>query len=146
MRADLTKVNSALVIAYEAAKADWALIYPDRPEVVVTHGYRSNEEQTALYAQGRKTLKEVNALRAAVKWAAITEAENASIATRAKAGSSKHNEFPSKAIDIAFIADKKAHWDVQFFADFAKLIGRRNRNIKWGGKFPNLVDNPHFEL
>ena len=146
MRADLSKVEKALVIAYEAAKQEYELLYPDRPKVVVTHGHRSEEEQAALYAQGRQTLAEVNALRAMVKWGPIKAEENKNKVTYKKFGTSKHNLLPSKAIDIAFVDKAGAHWDVQMFRDFAKLIGRKNRNIKWGGKFPTFIDNPHFEL
>lgn len=42
----------------------------------LTQGNRENDEQAALWAQGRLNLTAVNVLRAKVNWAPITNAEN----------------------------------------------------------------------
>lgn len=55
----------------------------------ITMGVRSDEQQDALFAQGRKPVDQVNALRAKVGWAPIQPSENR-IVTKAKAGYSWH--------------------------------------------------------
>src|SRR5574343_1544593 len=82
--------------AYEFAKAEYQRLYPNDPQPFLTCVYRSNEEQDALYAQGRTT--------------------KGKIVTNAKAGQSKHNFKPSKAFDIGFITlQKTLSWDNKLF-------------------------------
>src|ERR1700747_1206674 len=59
---------------------------------VIGSGMRTNEEQDALYAQGREGLKEVNALRVRNKMHPITSAENTQSVTNARGGQSNHNK------------------------------------------------------
>lgn len=98
-------------------------------------GYRSNEEQDALYAQGRT--------------------KPGKIVTMAKAGQSKHNFTikgvpASKAIDCVpmrygkpvwgntSLEDKELWLDV---ADIAKSVG-----LNWAGEWRRFKEFPHFEI
>lgn len=61
---------------------------------------------------------------------------------------SKHNQFPSMAVDIAFVP---IDWnDIDKWKDFGKnvlaIAENLGINVRWGGHFTNLFDGPHFEL
>jgi peptidoglycan L-alanyl-D-glutamate endopeptidase CwlK len=98
----------------------------------ITHTYRSDDEQNALYAQGRtKPGRKV---------------------TNAKAGQSAHNftvaGIPaSKAFDIAIKNDDGSlNWDTAH-EDWRKagMIGVA-LGLNWGGAWKSFKDYPHFEL
>lgn len=112
-------------LAFKAACNEWRAAHADRPQPFVTCTYRSREEQDTLYAQGRTTPgKRV---------------------TNAKAGESKHNFFPSQAIDIAFKAyNGELDWSDSLFRDFAVLM--KKYGTQWGGDWHSFKDTPHFEI
>ena len=56
----------------------------------VTQGLRTDDEQDALFAQGRLPVDQVNALRAKVGWAPIQASDNLRPVTNAKPGYSYH--------------------------------------------------------
>jgi peptidoglycan L-alanyl-D-glutamate endopeptidase CwlK len=123
---ELKDLDSKLVNAYNLAKGIYANRYPNEPQPFITCTYRSNEEQTQLYALGR-TVK-------------------GKIVTNAKAGQSKHNSLPSKAFDIAFIGlDKKLNWNKKYFKMFADIVKEVDDTIEWGGVW-KFIDLPHFQL
>lgn len=88
----------------------------------ITSGFRSYDEQTALYNKGRTT--------------------RGSIVTKAKAGESYHNF--GVAIDVVQIVGKRANWD----SDQWQTIGEIGKSVgfSWGGDWKGFVDNPHFEM
>jgi len=132
----------------------------------ITCTARSIQEQTALYAQGRQSLDEVNRLRKAANMPDITEKENKKPVTWTMA--SKHivnlydnnpNNDKARAFDIALL-DKngKATWDVKISVNKNKIpdyeeagaIGEK-LGLKWGGRFKDKNGKPkpdysHFEL
>lgn len=119
-------LHKDLALAYEQAKEIFRARYPELPQPFTTCTYRSNEEQTQLYAIGR-TLpgKKV---------------------TNAKAGESKHNSLPSMAFDIAFIKlNNQLDWSKHLFAKYYEILKSINPNIEWGGNW-NFTDLPHYEL
>ena len=68
--------------------------------------------------------------------------------SKVKFPNSKHNSYPSKAVDAAPFP---INWkDVQSFKKLADIVKVKARGlgikIKWGGDFKTLVDMPHFEL
>ena len=114
----------------------WKDKYPNRAQPFLTCTYRSNEEQTALYMNnkdgkdndGDGLVDEKDVWR-----------------TNAKAGQSKHNLSPSKALDIAFKdADKKLNWSEGLFKDFAVIM--KDNGAMWGGDWHSVKDTPHFEI
>jgi peptidoglycan L-alanyl-D-glutamate endopeptidase CwlK len=124
---DLKDLDSKLVNAYNLAKGIYANRFPNEPQPFITCTHRSNEEQNQLYAIGR-TVK-------------------GKIVTNAKAGQSKHNSYPSKAFDIAFIGlDKKLNWNKKYFKMFADIVKEVEPSIVWGGNFKSIPDAPHYEL
>ncbi|MEJ2192834.1 MAG: M15 family metallopeptidase [Nitrospirota bacterium] len=115
-------------------------------EVLVTSTARTGAEQAALYAQGRKPLDAVNALRAEAGMPSIAPGENR-IVTRAR--TSVH-EFGC-AFDLALVKDGRAVWDPEAdtnqnaLADYREL-GRLGEalGLTWGGRF-GLRDYGHFQ-
>lgn len=75
--------------------------------------------------------------------------------SKAKYGQSRHNDYPSRAIDIyPYINGRLVNGDYQGDLEKIKLMGKHilrcardlNIKIKWGGHFDNFKDYPHFEL
>lgn len=93
-------------------------------QAFITDGYRSNEEQTQLYALGRT--------------------KPGKIVTYAKAGQSPHNY--GLAFDIAFRRDgsKEARWDTLLYKSLAPLA--KELCLEWGGNWLFFKDRPHYQL
>jgi len=106
----------AIVKAWEAAGID----------VLITCTYRSNEEQDALYAQGRN-------------------GHPGKKVTNARAGQSLHNH--RLAIDIVPLVDGKAMWDSEspLWKILAGIAVRVDPWCEWGGDWSGFKDLPHFQ-
>ena len=91
-------------------------------DLTITAGYRTEDEQNQAYKNGK---------------------------SRAKFGESKHNTFPSKAIDICpYPIDwdsKDSRWQ-EMALNAMWCAGRLGIEITWGGSFKSIKDMPHFEL
>lgn len=87
----------------------------------ITDGYRSFEEQTKLYAQGRTA--------------------PGNIVTNAKAGQSAHNY--GLAVDCAFQKDKKLSYDQKMCALIYPIA--RKLGFELGADWKGFTDKPHFE-
>lgn len=84
-------------------------------------GYRSPEEQEQAFHDGR---------------------------SKAHYGQSKHNTYPSSAVDVM---PYPIDWnDIDRLKDFANFVlgkaSELNIPVRWGGNFKNFFDGPHFEL
>ena len=88
----------------------------------VISGHRTNEEQDALFAQGRTA--------------------PGRIVTYKRGGESTHNTYPSRAIDLAPYRGGVV-WDDEGL--FAEIAARKGIELQWGGHWPNFKDRPHFE-
>jgi hypothetical protein len=133
---------------WEAGLALYRTKYPERPVPFLTQCYRSNETQAAYHAQGRKSLAEVNRLRAAAGHGAITAAQN-KIITKALPGSSPHNRKPAMAFDVAFldpINPRALSNDLKNYTLFAACMVEVDPDdvVEWGGEW-KFVDRPHFQ-
>ena len=112
--------------------------------VLITQGLRTWAEQEALYAQGRVSLAQVNAMRKKAGQSPIAAKENR-VVTQAPAGSSWHNF--GLAFDIVVLdALGKADWNSGH--PQWKKAGQLGTSIGlvWGGNFRRFKDLPHFEL
>ena len=91
-------------------------------DLTVTCGYRTEQEQNEACENGKSC---------------------------AKFGQSKHNVFPSKAIDIVPLPvnwDKKdSRWQ-EMALNAMWCAGKLGIEITWGGTFKKIFDGPHFEL
>lgn len=124
---DKKDLHHILVQAYDLACARYKELYPNDPQPFLTCTFRSNEEQTELYAQGRT--------------------KPGKIVTQAKAGQSAHNYNPSFAFDIGFInpITKKLDWNQKLFKNFAACIKQFSSVVECGADW-KFLDLPHFEL
>ncbi|MCK4911801.1 MAG: M15 family metallopeptidase [Thermodesulfovibrionales bacterium] len=114
--------------------------------LMVTSSLRSAQEQAALYAQGRKPVDVVNALRAVAGLAHISSDKN-TIVTHA---TTSVHEF-GLAFDVALTNDGAPHWDKSLdlndngYADYREVgsVGE-SLGLVWGGRFRHR-DLCHFE-
>ena len=105
-----------------------------RFDIAIIEGYRSAEDQLRAYTNGT---------------------------SRLKPGKSKHNEFPSLAVDIAPWLPTKPHIDWErvylfhYMAGYVRAIGDTlGVKLRWGGDWDGdlnfhdqtLIDLPHFEI
>ena len=91
-------------------------------DIIISQTFRSKEEQDALYAQGRTA--------------------PGNIVTNVKYPISLH--CWGIAFDVAVIINKQASWIAAHF-DVVGPIGE-SIGLKWGGRWQNFPDKPHFEL
>lgn len=127
----------------EKAKQFRDLASKEGINIIFTCTYRSDEEQAALYAQGRKSVQEVNELRKKVNLPPITEKENV-IVTYAKEGQSKHNV--RQAFDVAIVEAGKLIWDTKH--PYWQKLGKigKNLGLNWAGDWKKFKEYPHFEI
>lgn len=100
--------------------------------VVITEGYRSPEEQDALYEQGRS--------------------EEGNIVTNAEGGTSYHNY--GLAIDFALENENgQTIWDLEYdgnddgTSDWMEVVAiAKELNFEWGGDWRNFPDYPHLQM
>jgi len=96
---------------------------PPNVQIVVVQGLRSMEESNALYAKGRTA--------------------PGPIVTNAPGGSSYHNY--GCAFDFAMITNGKDDYVVG--PNWMKVVSiMKSHGMTWGGDFPTIVDDPHFEM
>lgn len=119
----------------------------------ITCTARSYLEQEALYAQGRRTLSDINALRKKAGLPNITQSEANSKVTWTM--NSKHItgliRTKSDAFDLVITDGTHVLWDIKVDTNKNKLsdyeeLGKlaKECGIKWGGTF-STPDYPHFE-
>lgn len=111
--------------------------------LVVLYTLRSIEEQTALYAQGRRDLAAVNGLRKTAGLAPIGSAENKNTVTECDGIINKSMHQTGKACDLWYARlNGEPDWFVKdpvrikSFGAIAKRLG-----MKWGGDFKPLDKN-----
>ena len=128
---------------------------------VIASGMRTNAQQDALYATGRRGLQEVNAMRLRTGLPPVTAAENNPV-TNAKGGESLHNlgraelipagrkavdEVHCSAVDIV---DRRYNWSgpaanegFQFWKDLGRAA--QKYGCEWGGNWKKK-DVAHVQL
>jgi peptidoglycan L-alanyl-D-glutamate endopeptidase CwlK len=103
---------------YEYMMARWADEYPMYPKPFLTATYRGPIDQRKAKTEGK---------------------------SKVDFGFSLHNFKPAYAFDLAFLhAQGHADWSFHLFekmARFGEEVG-----LEWGGRWPGLVDGPHFQL
>lgn len=102
-------------------------------DYILTCTYRSPEEQTLLYAQGRTM--------------------PGAIVTNAQAGQSAHNCFDddnqtpaSRAFDVVPVVNGKPDWDGSHPVwEQMGAIGE-SASLEWAGRWKSFKEKPHFQL
>jgi len=93
-------------------------------ELVVCCGHRNKSEQDLAFKEGKSKLK-------------FPE--------------SRHNSWPSQAVDLAPAKDGKIDWnDLEAFRSLAVVVKaeafKLGIALEWGGDWKRFVDRPHWEL
>lgn len=142
------RVRDAAEMLKLAAKEELGL------HIIFTQTLRTEEEQRALYAQGRMPLHEVNALRIEANMFPIKEDEN-NIVTKAKTIKDSYHGY-GLAFDIAItdLTGKKIKWDsssdwnndgIDDWSQVGKLA-ERIQGLEWGGNWSSMPDPPHYQM
>ncbi len=131
-------INSLAPVVREKLLRLQALARQEGIEFATVYTLRTEAEQHALFAQGRKTLEEVNRLRKEAGLAPIAEEQNR-IVTRLL--TSVH--MFGCAFDVAVLKDGRIDW--QDIPSYQRLgaIGE-SLGLRWGGRF-KFRDWGHFE-
>lgn len=119
--ARLSAVNPQLA---EKCRAIIELAEREGFTLIVTCGFRSNEEQNRLYEIGRR---------------GITGERKV---TNARAGQSNHNH--GTAVDFAFVVGGAISWDEKLYQNLGRWA--RAVGLSWGGDWKSFSDLPHVEL
>lgn len=118
----------------------------------VVQGVRTEDEQRALYAQGRELLHQVNFRRQLAGLAPITEKENSrNVTWTLKSNHLKQPDGFGHAYDVAPYFDGEIQWNnLEAFNFLATLHLRAalelGEPLEWGGHFSKNKDRPHFQL
>jgi hypothetical protein len=134
--------------------ANFAAAHPGFPKLILAEVHRSSDLQRAYYAQGREPLSRVNSQRRLVGLGPITEAENRKKVTNSKPGQSKHQKFPSEAVDYLFVDGKTIVEEPKYYQALAEFIRAFDPSITWGADWnrngktsdEKFIDRPHFEV
>lgn len=121
--------------------------------IIFTQTLRSEDEQQALFAQGRAPLDQVNNLRAIAGLGPITASENKNIVTKARTSKDSMHGY-GLAFDIAItspdgkqiIWNSKSDWNQDSANDWDQ-VGKLGESIglEWGGNWSSMPDPPHFQ-
>lgn len=118
------KKSTELLATCDKRLQELAYMMLDRSDfdLTITCGYRTEDEQNEAYKNGK---------------------------SRARFGESKHNTFPSKAIDIC---PYPINWDTkdirwqEMALNAMWCAGKLGIEIVWGGSFKSIKDLPHFQI
>jgi len=142
------KIEDLVPVMQDKAREFSGLMAEAGIPFMLTRTRATVDEQTALYAQGRKDLAEVNRLRAVVGWSPIRVRENSYKVT----WTMKSRHIDGEAFDIAILADGQPTWepkvnvnhnDIPDYAEAGQIA--ESIGLTWGGRFKN-ADCPHIEL
>lgn len=122
-------------------------------KLIFTQTMRTEAEQVALYAHGRKTLDKVNVLRAKANMAPITKVDN-TWKTNAKSIANSYHGY-GLAFDIAITSPdgktvtwdvKKTDWNSDKLSDWLQVGAlAKELGIEWGGLWSSSPDIPHYQ-
>jgi peptidoglycan L-alanyl-D-glutamate endopeptidase CwlK len=123
--------------------------------IIFTNTLRTEEEQKAYFAQGRKPLPEVNALRKKAGLGPITAKENKNKVTKASSVKNSWHAY-GLAFDIAVVdkTGKQINWDynttdwdgdgVSDWLEVGRIADKVG--LEWGGNWSTMFDPPHFQM
>ena len=123
-------------------------------QFIVTQTLRTDEEQKALYAQGRESLDVVNQLRIDANMSPISASEN-KVVTKAKTGADSMHYY-GLAFDIAITDltgkkikwDKSSDWNADGVDDWSQVgaLADLIPGLEWGGNWTGMPDPPHYQM
>ena len=123
---DLKHASPELVKRLLRAMEKYKQQFPDR-QIIVTATYRSPEAQKKLWLVGRNGNK-------------------GSILTNCDGfiKKSRHNEYPSTAVDLAICIGGKVFYDETLMYPLGNMA--KAEGLEWGGFWTKFSDPPHYQL
>lgn len=125
MSADLGMADERLRALWPDILSAYRSAHPGH-DALLTCTYRSPAEQQALYAKGRSVPGRI-----------VTNCDGLKAV-------SKHNHFPSLALDFCILIHGKVSWDSAEYVWIGVLA--EARDLVWGGAWAHFPDYPHLEL
>jgi peptidoglycan L-alanyl-D-glutamate endopeptidase CwlK len=123
---DFQHANETLVERYKLLAKEFEEQNPGK-RLIVTCTYRSPKEQNRLYKQGR-----------------FGNAGPILTYKDGKNSKSRHNFFPSTALDVAVVVGGKAVWAEEAYWPLLPLA--KKYNLQSGGGWVRFADWPHLQL
>ena len=128
--------------AWQAMCADEKLKDMGVETVAINETLRELSTQMAYFACGRMEYKYVRQLYAAAGLYDIGEAE----ARKIKTNTLRSNHIDGKAADFVPVKNGRLWWDApRKVWETMGEIGEAN-GLKWGGRWQDFPDSPHFEV
>jgi len=118
--------HSALIERFKRVAEDYEEMFPGR-RLLVSCTYRHPDEQWRLYQKGRF----------GNKGPIVTYIDG-------RRKKSKHNHFPSRALDCFVLDGGKAVWDETYYYPLGPLASKYE--LVWGGYWSKFQDFPHLQL
>jgi peptidoglycan L-alanyl-D-glutamate endopeptidase CwlK len=136
----------------KASKALATLLKNNVP-YVVTYTLRTQQEQYALWCQGRKSLIEVNAERKKAGLYLLVAKENLYTVTncngtkQSEGGTGRSPHQTGKAIDVVPLENGKAVWPSLADTRWEQIAGAfREQGFECGKDWKDFPDYPHYQL
>lgn len=108
-------------------------------DCTVISGHRTPEEQFELFKKGRERVD---------GWWTVTDKSKVVTNLDGKTKKSKHNYYPSKAVDVV---PYPLDWnDIDSFKQLASVVKDKalelGIDVEWGGDWKSLKDYPHWQI
>ncbi len=121
-------------------------------KIIITQTLRTEDEQRAIYAQGRQSLANVNQLRLLAGMGPIPEKDN-KVVTKAASSKDSYHGY-GLAFDIAITDStgkridwsKASDWNDDGISDWIQ-VGKlaKECELEWGGLWSSFPDIPHYQ-
>lgn len=124
-------------------------------KLIVNETLRTQVVQAAYYAQGRRSLEVINALRKNAGLWSIGKEESSRIITNVATVNTQNSHGAGLAMDVVPNGNwnaPAAQWAVigqcvdEARVFFAAELARLNASLVWGGDWRTLHDTPHVEM
>ena len=145
---DVNALDPLLRSKWELGASLFKERHPNLPQPFLVQTHRRFVTQEAYFAQGRKSLTEVNRLRKIADLGPLKVAENKKVVTWSRPGESPHNYKPAMAFDIAFkTAAGGLDYSPRLFSLFAGIMVEVDPEdvVEWGGEWRKTPDRPHWQ-
>lgn len=135
-------VQSRFRAAWDAMNASAKLKELGVDSVAISETKRDLSVQMAYFVRGRMEYKYVRQFYAAAGLYDISEAEAKQIVTQTL----NSNHMSGKAADFVPVKDGKIWWNAP--AEVWNVLGEigEANGLKWGGRWKDFPDSPHFEV
>ena len=113
----------------------------------ITSGFRTEQEQYALYCQGRESLDIVNEARKLAGMSPLPASENTYTVTKCDGKTTKSPHQSGLAVDIVPAHGGVPYWPAENDIAWAPIAqAMKAHGFKWGGEWESFRDCPHYQM